>query len=82
MKSAKKGARTTVYLASSPDVENVNGKYFVNRKQKKSSKISFEQTLQNKLWEISANLTNASHFENINLETIEFLLAEKAAEVT
>ena len=82
MMSSKKGARTTVYLANSPDVENVNGKYFVNRKQKKSSKISFEQTLQNKLWEISANLTNASHFENINLETIEFLLAEKAAEVT
>jgi NAD(P)-dependent dehydrogenase (short-subunit alcohol dehydrogenase family) len=82
MRSPKKGARTTVYLASSPDVEKVNGKYFVNRKPKKSSNISYEKTLQNKLWEISANLTNASHFENINLETIEYLLAEKAAEET
>ena len=79
MKGAKKGARTSVYLASSPEVETLNGKYFVNRKQKKSSKISYEQTLQNKLWDISGNLTNASHFENINLETIELLLAEKAA---
>lgn len=82
MMSPEKGARTTVYLASSPEVENVNGKYFVNRKQKKSSKISYEQTLQNKLWEISADLTNVFHFEDINLETIEFLLAEKAAEET
>lgn len=79
MKSPKKGARTTVYLASSPDIEDVNGKYFIGSKLRNSSKISYEETLQSKLWEISANLTNASHFEDITLETIEFLLVEKAA---
>jgi NAD(P)-dependent dehydrogenase (short-subunit alcohol dehydrogenase family) len=82
MKSPEKGARTTVYLASSPEVENISGEYFVNSKPKKSSKISYEQTLQNELWEISTNLTIVSHIENINIETIEFLLAEKAAEGT
>jgi len=82
MMSPKKGTRTTIYLASSPEVENVNGKYFVNRKPKRSSKISYEQSLQNKLWEISTNLTTTSHLVNIDLETIESLLAEKAAEAT
>ena len=37
MKSPAKGADTSIYLASSPEVEGVTGKYFVNRKPRTST---------------------------------------------
>jgi NAD(P)-dependent dehydrogenase (short-subunit alcohol dehydrogenase family) len=51
------GARTPVYLATSPDVENVSGKYFENCIPKRSSSLSYDRKLQEKLWEISEKLT-------------------------
>lgn len=44
-------ARTPVFLATSPKVEGVNGKYYAKRKQKKSSDQSYDEQLQRKLWE-------------------------------
>lgn len=38
--SPKKGAQTSIYLATSPEVEDVTGKYFINKTQVKLSKIS------------------------------------------
>ncbi len=49
MKSPKKGAVTSVYLASSPNVAGVSGKYFVNKKQAKSSKESYDGELARRL---------------------------------
>ncbi len=55
--SVKQGAETSVYLASSPDVENVTGKYFVDKKETPSSGLSYDKHIQNRMWEISAKLT-------------------------
>jgi hypothetical protein len=33
MKTPEKGAETIIYLASSPEVEGVIGKYFINQKE-------------------------------------------------
>ncbi len=52
------GAQTLLYLASSPDVEEVNGKYFANMKESKSSKQSYDQALQQQLWRVSERLTH------------------------
>ncbi|HEY9134423.1 MAG TPA: SDR family oxidoreductase, partial [Pseudomonadales bacterium] len=41
MKSPKRGAETSVFLASSPSVENVSGKYFSNCKPVNSSTASY-----------------------------------------
>lgn len=49
-KSPKKGAETSVYLATSPEVNSVSGKYFSNSKEKRSSKISYDLELQQRLW--------------------------------
>ena len=44
------GARTPVYLASSPGVEGVSGKYFDGMKEERSSRISHDRDLQDRLW--------------------------------
>jgi retinol dehydrogenase 14 len=51
-----KGAATSIYLASSPDVEGVTGTYFVNRKPRTSSRISYDQAAAAHLWQISVEL--------------------------
>lgn len=56
--SPEKGAQTSVYLASSPDVEGVSGKYFDNCREKNSSRRSYNVDAQKRLWSISAELTS------------------------
>ena len=41
-RSAEKGAQTTLYLAASPEVESVSGKYFSNCRQTSSSRRSYD----------------------------------------
>jgi NAD(P)-dependent dehydrogenase (short-subunit alcohol dehydrogenase family) len=56
MKSPTKGAATSVYLASAPDLERVTGCYFVNSKAKRSSKRSYDEAAAAHLWELSTDL--------------------------
>ncbi|HJQ94962.1 MAG TPA: SDR family oxidoreductase [Acidimicrobiia bacterium] len=56
MKSPKRGADTAVYLASSPEVEGVTGRYFVNHKSKESEESSYDTATTARLWRISADL--------------------------
>jgi NAD(P)-dependent dehydrogenase (short-subunit alcohol dehydrogenase family) len=58
--SPEKGARTTIYLAASPQVASVTGQYFVARKPKKSSSISYNVQIQKRLWKLSEDLTGIS----------------------
>ncbi|MCS7086754.1 MAG: SDR family oxidoreductase [Bacteroidia bacterium] len=58
--SPEKGARTSVYLASSPHVETTTGKYFVARKPRKSSPASYNVQLQKRLWKLSEELCGIS----------------------
>jgi NAD(P)-dependent dehydrogenase (short-subunit alcohol dehydrogenase family) len=51
--SPEKGALTSIYLASSPEVEGVSGKYFYKCKQKNSNKASYVKSDQEKLWQIT-----------------------------
>ena len=45
-----KGASTNVYLASSDEVKNISGKYFDKSKSIKSSKLSYSDSNQHRLW--------------------------------
>ena len=56
MKSSKRGADTAVYLASSPEIEGVTGRYFANRKAKKSHDASYDAMTTGRLWQVSADL--------------------------
>jgi retinol dehydrogenase 14 len=56
MKSPQQGAATSIYLASSPDVEGVTGTYFVRGKATTSSKASYDVDAAARLWNVSADL--------------------------
>lgn len=49
----EKGAETTVYLASSPEVEGVSGKYFSNQRAMPSSAASYNPETARRLWEVT-----------------------------
>ena len=53
---AGKGAETLVYLASSPEVERVTGKFFVDCREVPSSDQSYDTRLAADLWEMSESL--------------------------
>jgi NAD(P)-dependent dehydrogenase (short-subunit alcohol dehydrogenase family) len=55
--TTEKAARSSIYLASSPEVEGVNGGYFEPKKRVKSSKASYDRVAQARIWEVSAELT-------------------------
>jgi NAD(P)-dependent dehydrogenase (short-subunit alcohol dehydrogenase family) len=48
--SAKKGAETSVYLASSDDVKDVTGKCFAKKKEVTTCTASYDEELQKRLW--------------------------------
>jgi hypothetical protein len=56
MKTPEQGASTSIYLASSPEVEGVTGTYFANGRPKRSSKQSYDTTVAHRLWAVSAGL--------------------------
>jgi NAD(P)-dependent dehydrogenase (short-subunit alcohol dehydrogenase family) len=58
--SPEAGARTSVYLASSPEVAGVTGKYFAKCKAVKSSADSYDEAAQKKLWALSEEMTRSA----------------------
>jgi retinol dehydrogenase 14 len=58
MISPEKGAETSIYLASSPEVEGVSGRYFVKKTEARLSDVSYDERVSRRLWEMSAELTN------------------------
>jgi Dehydrogenases with different specificities (related to short-chain alcohol dehydrogenases) len=60
MKTPQQGAATSVYLASSPDVEGVTGKYFANRRLETSNKTSYDHDAATRLWQVSAALVGVA----------------------
>jgi retinol dehydrogenase 12 len=57
MASPERGADTIVYLASSPDVADETGGYYVKRQRREPSAAARDDTAARKLWEISEKMT-------------------------
>jgi len=57
LKTPEQGAQTTIYLASSPEVEGVTGKYYANCREKTSNKESYDLNVARRLWDISERMT-------------------------
>ncbi|MFW9993881.1 MAG: SDR family oxidoreductase [Candidatus Odinarchaeota archaeon] len=55
--SPEKGAETSIYLASSPEVEHISGKYFVKKQETPSADFTYDRELQKRLWRTSEELT-------------------------
>jgi len=56
-KSAEKSAETTIFIASSPELSKVSGKYFEEKEEAESSEMSYNTSAAKKLWDISLRLT-------------------------
>jgi NAD(P)-dependent dehydrogenase (short-subunit alcohol dehydrogenase family) len=54
LKTPAQGAETSIYLASSPDVEGVTGQFFANSKPKTASKVAYDTAIAARLWQVSA----------------------------
>ena len=57
MRSSEKGAETSIYLCSSPDVSDVSGQYFYNCKIAKTTSWANKQEDADRLWDLSKELT-------------------------
>ena len=57
MKTPAKGAATSIYLASAPDIEQTTGRYFASSKPRRSAGRSYDRTTAARLWQVSADLT-------------------------
>ena len=65
--NVEKGAQTTLYVATSPDVVGVSGKYFSQSKQGKetpSSQLSYNVAIRLRLWEVSEELIRQSELSH------------------
>lgn len=64
--SPQEGAKTSIYLASSPEVEGVTGKYFMKSIPVRSTPISYDESLQRQLWDETTKLV---HLHDIGATT-------------
>lgn len=65
----QQGAATSIYLASSPAVEGVTGKYFVKSKEARSAEASYDLTLAQQLWETSEQLTGLHTVQDVSSDS-------------
>lgn len=64
-KSPEEGAATAIYLATSPEVTGVTGRYFANRREVEPSARARDEKSMRRLWEISAEMTHLSGEETV-----------------
>jgi NAD(P)-dependent dehydrogenase (short-subunit alcohol dehydrogenase family) len=57
-KKPAEGAETSIYLASSPEVNHVSGRYFRYCRPFGTSEISYDTDVQKRLWEVSEEMTD------------------------
>ena len=57
MRSSEKGAETSIYLCSSPEVSDLSGQYFYNCKIAKTTTWANNQEDADRLWNLSKELT-------------------------
>ena len=55
--SPAQGAATSIYLASSPEIEGVTGKYFAKSKAVDSNAESYDTAVAQRLWQVSESMT-------------------------
>jgi NAD(P)-dependent dehydrogenase (short-subunit alcohol dehydrogenase family) len=61
------GSKTSVYLATAPELEKVTGKYFVDKRETRSSDISYDPEVRRKLWEMSERMVGFDYTTVLDL---------------
>lgn len=58
--SPEKGARTSIYVATSPELQGVTGKYFDKSAEARHSRHGDDESLRQRLWQESARLVGVA----------------------
>lgn len=58
LRTAAEGAETSVYLAASPEVDGVHGRYFIDSFEEDTAPHARDRELQEKVWDWSMDQTN------------------------
>lgn len=66
--SPEEGAKTGVYLATSPEVEGVTGQYFIKQKSVQAAKTAYDRYTARRLWKVSEKMTAWSDGHNNVIE--------------
>ena len=61
MRNVEKGSETVIWLATSPEVEGISGKYFSDKKEIRSNNISYDEQAAKRLWEVSEEMTSGNN---------------------
>ncbi len=61
--SLEEGAKTSLYVITSSDLNNVTGKFFAKMKEKKPNDLAFDKEKQKELWDISLKITGFQSLE-------------------
>jgi NAD(P)-dependent dehydrogenase (short-subunit alcohol dehydrogenase family) len=57
-KTSVEGAQTSVYLATSPDMNGVTGKYYIDQRPVNSDRVSYDVVTAQRLWQISSEFVH------------------------
>ncbi len=55
--SPEQGAETSIYLATSPEIQSITGRYFVDKQAVSSSPVSYDAAVAARLWQVSMQMT-------------------------
>ncbi len=58
MRSPEKGAETSVYVATAPELAGVSGRYFADSREQRSKPASYDVAAARRLWEISERMVS------------------------
>lgn len=59
-RSEAKGAETSIYLATAPELERVSGRYFANCREVRPAPFALDPAAARRLWEVSERLTGVA----------------------
>ena len=62
-RSPEKGAETSIYVATNPELEGMNGKYFYDCKEHKPTRAVRDENAAQHLWQISEQMCGVIHFQ-------------------
>jgi NAD(P)-dependent dehydrogenase (short-subunit alcohol dehydrogenase family) len=54
---AEKGAETQIYLASSPELAGISGRFFLRGRERRTKPITYDRGVASRLWSVSEALT-------------------------
>ena len=60
MRSPEKGAETSIWACSAPELAKVSGRYFADRRERTPNALALDDAAARRLWDVSAELVSLS----------------------